>query len=31
MGAAGRELAQSRYAWDEIGRRLLDMYEQAAS
>jgi phosphatidyl-myo-inositol alpha-mannosyltransferase len=31
MGAAGRELAQERYAWDAIARRLLDIYEQAAA
>jgi phosphatidylinositol alpha-mannosyltransferase len=31
MGAAGRELAQSLYAWDAIARRLLDIYEQAAA
>jgi glycosyltransferase involved in cell wall biosynthesis len=31
MGAAGRELAQSRYAWDAIARRLLDIYEQVAA
>jgi phosphatidylinositol alpha-mannosyltransferase len=31
MGAAGRELAQSRYAWEEIGQRLLDIYDQAAA
>jgi glycosyltransferase involved in cell wall biosynthesis len=31
MGAAGRELAQSRYAWESIARRLLDIYEQAAA
>jgi glycosyltransferase involved in cell wall biosynthesis len=31
MGAAGRELAQSRYAWDAIGRRLLGIYEQVAA
>jgi glycosyltransferase involved in cell wall biosynthesis len=31
MGAAGRELAQSRYAWDAIARRLLEIYEQAAA
>jgi glycosyltransferase involved in cell wall biosynthesis len=31
MGAAGRVLAQSRYAWDAIGRRLLDVYEQVAA
>jgi glycosyltransferase involved in cell wall biosynthesis len=31
LGAAGRELAESRYAWDTIGRRLLDIYEQVAA
>jgi phosphatidylinositol alpha-mannosyltransferase len=31
MGAAGRALAQSRYDWDAIERRLLDIYEQAAA
>jgi phosphatidylinositol alpha-mannosyltransferase len=31
MGAAGRELAQSRYAWDAIAHRLLDIYRQAAA
>jgi phosphatidyl-myo-inositol alpha-mannosyltransferase len=31
MGAAGRELAQSHYAWESIARRLLDIYEQAAA
>jgi glycosyltransferase involved in cell wall biosynthesis len=31
MGAAGRELAQSRYAWDAIARSLLDIYEQVAA
>jgi phosphatidyl-myo-inositol alpha-mannosyltransferase len=31
MGAAGRELAQSRYAWDAIARRLVDIYEHAAA
>ena len=27
MGAAGRELAQTRYAWDAIASRLLGIYE----
>jgi len=27
MGAAGRRLAQERYAWDAIARRLVDIYE----
>ena len=31
MGAAGRELAQSRYSWSEIARRLVDIYAQAAA
>jgi phosphatidylinositol alpha-mannosyltransferase len=31
MGAAGRELAQSQYAWDSIARRLVGIYEQAAA
>jgi phosphatidylinositol alpha-mannosyltransferase len=31
MGAAGRRLAQERYAWDGIGRRLLDIYETVAA
>jgi phosphatidylinositol alpha-mannosyltransferase len=31
MGAAGRALAQSRYAWDGIARRLLDIYQQVAA
>lgn len=31
MGAAGRELAQSRYAWDSIARRLVGIYEAAAA
>jgi glycosyltransferase involved in cell wall biosynthesis len=31
MGAAGRVLAESRYAWDAIGRQLLDIYEQVAA
>jgi phosphatidylinositol alpha-mannosyltransferase len=31
MGAAGRELAQSRYAWDAIARRLEAIYAQAAA
>jgi phosphatidylinositol alpha-mannosyltransferase len=31
MGAAGRELAQSRYAWGAIARRLERIYEQAAA
>jgi phosphatidylinositol alpha-mannosyltransferase len=31
MGAAGRELAQANWAWDEIARQLLDIYEQAGA
>ena len=31
MGAAGRELAQSRYAWDAIAARLVQIYESAAA
>ena len=31
MGAAGRALAQSRYAWDAVGRQRLDVYEQVAA
>ena len=31
MGAAGRRLAQSRYAWDAIARQLVDIYEQVAA
>jgi phosphatidylinositol alpha-mannosyltransferase len=31
MGAAGRELAQSRYAWGAIAERLLQIYREAAA
>jgi glycosyltransferase involved in cell wall biosynthesis len=31
MGAGGRALAQSRYAWDAIGRRLMSIYETIAA
>ena len=31
MGVAGRQLAQQRYAWDAIGRRLVDIYESIAA
>jgi glycosyltransferase involved in cell wall biosynthesis len=31
MGLAGRRLAQERYAWDAIGRRLLAIYETVAA
>lgn len=27
MGAAARELAQARYSWEDVGRRLLEVYE----
>jgi mannosyltransferase len=27
MGAAGRQLAQARYSWDAIARRLVGIYE----
>ena len=27
MGAAGRALAQERYSWDAIGRRLVGIYD----
>jgi glycosyltransferase involved in cell wall biosynthesis len=27
MGVAGRELAQARYSWHSIGRRLVEIYE----
>ena len=29
-GAAAREVARERYAWDGIGRRLLSVYELVA-
>jgi len=29
MGAAGRTLAEERYAWDSIGRRLVEIYTDA--
>jgi glycosyltransferase involved in cell wall biosynthesis len=29
MGAAGRALAQERYSWDAIARRLIATYESA--
>ncbi len=28
MGAAARALAEERYSWDDIGRRLLEIYER---
>jgi phosphatidyl-myo-inositol alpha-mannosyltransferase len=31
MGAAGRELAQSRYDWDSIAGRLVEIYEAVAA
>ena len=31
MGAAGRELAHTRYSWDAIGRRLVEIYESLAA
>jgi glycosyltransferase involved in cell wall biosynthesis len=31
MGTAGRELAQTRYSWDSIGRRLVEIYESLAA
>jgi phosphatidyl-myo-inositol alpha-mannosyltransferase len=31
MGVAGRRLAQERYAWDAIGRRLIDIYSAVAA
>src|SRR5436190_275237 len=31
MGAAGRRTAQERYSWEAVGRRLLDVYEAAAT
>jgi phosphatidylinositol alpha-mannosyltransferase len=31
MGAAGRRLAQQRYAWDSIARRLSEIYESLAA
>ncbi len=30
MGAAARALAEARYSWDDIGRRLLEIYERLA-
>jgi glycosyltransferase involved in cell wall biosynthesis len=27
MGLAGRRLAQERYSWDAIGRRLVEIYD----
>jgi glycosyltransferase involved in cell wall biosynthesis len=31
MGVAGRRLAQERYAWDAIGRRLVEIYSEVAA
>jgi glycosyltransferase involved in cell wall biosynthesis len=31
MGVAGRRLAQERYAWDAIGRRLVEIYTAVAA
>ncbi len=31
MGVAGRELAQKLYAWEAIGRRLLEIYNDVAA
>jgi glycosyltransferase involved in cell wall biosynthesis len=31
MGAAGRELARARYAWDAIAHRLRAIYETIAA
>jgi len=31
MGVAGRHLAQERYAWEAIGRRLLEIYDTVAA
>jgi phosphatidylinositol alpha-mannosyltransferase len=31
MGAAGRRLAQERYSWASIGRRLVDIYQPLAA
>ena len=30
LGAAARRVAQERYSWDDIGRRLAEMYEELA-
>jgi phosphatidyl-myo-inositol alpha-mannosyltransferase len=30
LGAAARRLAQERYSWDDIGRRLAEIYEELA-
>jgi glycosyltransferase involved in cell wall biosynthesis len=31
MGVAGRRLAQERYAWEAIGRRLVEIYDAVAA
>jgi phosphatidylinositol alpha-mannosyltransferase len=31
LGAEGRRLAQERYSWDSIGRRLVEIYERVAT
>lgn len=31
MGVAGRALAQERYSWEAIGRRLIEIYESVAA
>jgi glycosyltransferase involved in cell wall biosynthesis len=31
IGVAGRQLAQDRYAWDAIGRHLVDIYRSVAA
>jgi glycosyltransferase involved in cell wall biosynthesis len=28
MGAAARKVAEERYSWDEIGKRLAAIYEE---
>ena len=30
FGAAARQLAQERYSWDDIGRRLAEIYRELA-
>jgi phosphatidylinositol alpha-mannosyltransferase len=29
LGLAARRVAEERYSWDEVGRRLVDVYERA--
>jgi glycosyltransferase involved in cell wall biosynthesis len=31
MGVAGRRLAQERYSWEGIGRKLTEIYESIAT